>query len=374
MALQRASSPAGKGSSMNLMPIEGIDDLEMRLARVAAFWRGKVLDRPPVHITIPKKDSAYPFPKKKNWPSLRDRWFDAEYVADSSLAWVMHSEYLGDAIPSVFPNLGPEVFSAFFGAELEFGEMTSWSVPMLDDWSRAEELALSRDNLYWRKLEEITDALLHRGRNRFFVGLTDIHPGGDAIAAFRDPLQLNMDLLLHRDQVKRLLRKVTNAYFEVFDYYCDKLQGAGQAIANWAGIVSDCRWYVPSNDFSCMISKDLFDEIFLPGIAEECRHHEASLYHLDGPDALRHLDSLLGVLEINAIQWVFGAGHGTVRDWLWVYQKCQEAGKGLMLNLASDDLDWLLANLRPQGLWIQLHGIRSREEAQTALARMERWR
>ncbi len=48
---------------------------------------------------------------------------DAEYVAQCALAGVMNTAYLGDALPCAMPNLGPEVFSAFFGCELEYGEI-----------------------------------------------------------------------------------------------------------------------------------------------------------------------------------------------------------------------------------------------------------
>ena len=44
-----------------------------------------------------------------------------------------------------------------------------------------------------KKLVEMTDALLEVGRDKFLVGMTDWHPGGDALAAFRDPAQLAME-------------------------------------------------------------------------------------------------------------------------------------------------------------------------------------
>lgn len=37
------------------------------------------------------------------------------------------------------------------------------------------------------------------------------------------------------------------------------------------------RFYIPSNDFSCMISKEMFDSIFLEGMAAECNFCEQSM-------------------------------------------------------------------------------------------------
>jgi hypothetical protein len=359
---------------MPLMPIEQLPDWEMRLARQDAFWANAILDRPVVIGHLGKTNPDFPWPAPKAWTSVRDRWMDAGYVAERAVAGVMNTDYLGDALPCAHPNLGPEVFSAFFGCELEYGDTTSWSIPNLEDWAEVATLRFSDDNVYWRKIDELTDALLAAGQGRFYTGITDLHPGADALVAFRDPLRMNLDLVEAPDAVKALLETVTQVYFQVYDHYAEKLTAAGQAICSWPGIVSSKRWYVPSNDFSCMISKAMFDEFFLPGIIAECRHMEANIYHLDGPNALQHLDSLLEIPELNAIQWVYGAGHGRASDWLPVYQRCQAAGKGLQLTLEPDELPLFMETLKPEGLWIGLAGIQSREHFDTLVARISRWK
>jgi hypothetical protein len=356
-----------------IMPIEQISDWQERLRRQDAFWQREIIDRPVVIMTCPKPVPARPWPPARQWAGMRDRWMDAEYNAECALAGVMNTDFLGDSLPTACPNLGPEVFSGFFGTQLEYGEQTSWSIPNLEDWSKVDALQFSMDNVYWRKLMELTDVLLEVGRNRFFTGITDLHPGADAIAAFRDPLNLNIDMIEHQQEVKALVDRVTDVFGVVYDAFANKLQAAGQAITCWPGIVSSRRWYVPSNDFSCMISKQMFDETFLPGITRECQHLEASIYHLDGPGALRHLDSLLEIPELNAIQWVFGEGNGPASKWMHVYQRCQQAGKGLQIGISVDELDYFMQNLRPEGVWLSLQGIRSREHADALLRKISGW-
>ena len=359
---------------MSLMPIERIPDWEKRLARQDAFWRCEVLDRPVVIMSLWKENPAYPPPPQKTWRSLRERWWDTDHVAASALYGTMNTQYLGDALPLAYPNLGPEVFSAFFGQELEYSEGTSWSIPVLKDWSKADDLQFDRDGIYFRQIVKMTDALLAAGKGRFYTGLIDFHPGGDALAAFRDPINLCTDLLEYPDDVKALTQRVTDVYLEVHDFFCDKLMAAGQAISSWPGIVSSKRWYVPSNDFSCMISKKMFDEFFLPGIAEECAHMDASIYHLDGPGALQHLDSLLSIKELNAIQWVYGAGRGRASDWLPVYKKCQAAGKGLQIGVGVDELDTIMENLKPEGVWLSIGGAKDVEHAEALIKKVSGWR
>jgi hypothetical protein len=258
--------------------------------------------------------------------------------------------------------------------EMDFSETTSWGIPNLQDWRDADKIRFSEDNFYWRKLMEFTDAFLAVGKERFHTGLTDFHPGADALAAFRDPLHLNMDLFDHPEEVKALRARVDSDYFRIFDQCYRKLAVENrQAVTSWAGVVSSKLWYVPSNDFSCMISPDMFREFFLDGLAEECRFYTNSLYHLDGPDALRHLDALLEIPELNAIQWVYGAGNGRATDWLDVYRKCQKAGKGVQLFPQADEVDTIIGSLRPEGAWCCIHGIRNRAEAEAILRKFEKW-
>ena len=357
-----------------IMPIENIPDWEMRIKRQDAFWNREIIDRPLVMISFGKEKASGNPPPNKTYATPRERWMDSEHIAECTAYGIEDTVYCGDDLPLAFPNLGPEVFSAFFGMEMEFSEGTSWGIPNLHDWSKVGELKFSRNNFYWKKIIEIMDAFLARGKGKYYVAYTDLHPGGDAIAAFRDPLNLNMDMIDFPEEVKKLREYVDDVFEEVFNFYMDKLQGAGQAITSWPGIVSSKRWHVPANDFSCMISKKMFDDIFLPGIARECRIAEASIYHLDGPQALTHLDSLLEIKELNAIQWVYGSGKGRATDWLDIYRKCQAAKKGIQLGIRPDELDTIMENLKPEGVWLRIADIKDTASASAIIKKVSKWK
>ena len=358
-----------------LMPIARISDWEKRIQRHDAFWNREIIDRPLVCVSCYAPNPDYPAPPEKSFASCRERWFDTEYLAEKTVSAVMNTSYFGDALPIFNPNLGPEVLSAFFGMEMEFSETTSWGIPNLKSWEDLDSIKFNEDNYYYQKMHEITDTLLEAGKNMFYVGLTDFHPGGDAVAAFRDPVELNYDMIDHIDKVKKLVLDINPVYFRIFDSFYQKLSVANkQATTCWAGIVSSQKWYVPSNDFSCMVSKEMFDEVFLPGIEEECQFYGNSIYHLDGPDALRNLDSLLEIKELNAIQWIFGAGNGRPGDWLDVYKKCQAANKGIQIYLNIDELDVIMENLDPHGVWLGVYGASNQEEAEAVVRKVAKWR
>jgi hypothetical protein len=345
------------------------------LQRYEAWWACEIVDRPLTVVTYPKPESERrPLPEKEH-ETHRDRWMDTDYVVARTVATLHNRVYAADALPVTFPNLGPEVFSAFYGCPLEFGASTSWSEPILDSWDPEEvaKLQLDRSNVYFQKILELTDALLDAGKGKFIVGYTDIHPGGDAVAAFRDPEKLCIDMIEHPDAIKDLVERVTDDFLEVYDLYDAKLSNAGMPSTTWLNATCEGKYHVPSNDFSCMISQEMFEEVFIPGIIRECQHMDRNIYHLDGPQALRFLDLLLSIPEIHAIQWVPGAGRDDWKRWIDVYQRVQAAGKAFTLSVPVEDLDRLFEELRPEGARVQVAGVSNQEEAEAVMRRMARW-
>jgi len=349
-------------------------DFERTKRRIDAFWECQLLDRPVVQFYLAKpEDEWLPMPESGH-TAPADRWLDTEYQTEYKVTNLRNREFLGDTLPTAHPNLGPEIFSALYGCPLHFGDYgTSWTDPILGDWSEADSLTLDWDHPYLRKLHEMTDALLEVGRDVFITGMTDWHAGGDGVAALRDPQNLAMDMVTHAPQVKRLLARMEKDYFALYDVFYEKLRAAGQPITTWLPLISDTRYYVPSNDFSCMISTAMFEDVFLPGIRRECQFLDRSIYHLDGPGALRHLDSILAIPELNALQWVPGAGNEGFSRWVDVYRRAQAAGKGIQVACTLDEIPQVMDTLDPHGLFLSVSGMPSREAANVLLRELESW-
>lgn len=342
--------------------------------RIEAFWNNDVLDRPVTVMSIPKSpDEQVPYPPSHHGDPAA-RWTDAQYQAELALASIQNHEFIGETLPIAYPNLGPEIFSALYGCPLYFSDYgTSWTEPILHDWDQADSIILDWKSPWLQKLHEMTDALLDIGKGKFIVGMTDWHPGGDAIAAFRDPADLATDMILHKADVLRMLDRISTDYYQIYDIFYAKLRSAGMPITSWTPLVSEGKYYIPSNDFSIMISKKMFDEVFLPGIIDECRFYDRSIYHLDGPGALRHLDSLLAIPELHAVQWVFGAGNEGFDRWVDVYRKIQAAGKGIQVNCEASELDHIMQTLSPRGMFLSMSGVATKAIGLGILEKLQRW-
>jgi hypothetical protein len=78
-----------------------------------------------------------------------------------------------------------------------------------------------------------------------------------------------------------------------------------------------------------------------------------NVFHLDGKGMLRHLDVLLELPEIQAIQWVQGVGSDQpILQWLEVIKKIQAAGKGVVVDLQLDEVEPFMSAMKPQGLYL----------------------
>lgn len=350
-------------------------DFDQVLERYEAWWDCQIIDRPLVSISFPKPASEQVSVPESNHASFRDRWLDTDFVVERTNALLSNTVHFADALPVAYPNLGPEIFSAFYGCPLHFGDHTVWSEPILKDWDEEEAAGLNIDEngFYYSKIVELYDALVEAGKDKFIVGYTDFHPGGDAIAAFRDPQRLCIDTLERPGEIKKLCDRITDDFLRVFDQFHRKIIADGMHSSTWLPAACKGKFHVPSNDFSCMISTEMFEELFVPGIIRECKHMDRNIYHLDGPQALRHLDLLLAIPEIHAIQWVPGAGQEHWGNWIEVYQKIQNAGKALCLNLPAGDIEKFCELFRPEGVWLTLTGIPDEDVADAVLKRIAKW-
>ena len=349
-------------------------DYEKTHLRFEAFWHREIVDRPPVSIVLPR-EGVRSAVQRREYPDHASRWLDIDARVEQMDRHMAAMDYLYDSLPIAWPNLGPGIFSAWCGCEYEFGADTAWTKPAITDWERDFDKTRLNVNhpLFWKTVE-FTKKLLERGRGRFIVGLTDFHPGGDHLAALREPSNLAIDLLENPAWVKRALLRSLPEYCAAYGVFYRMLRENNMPITTWTSIIHDGTFYLPSNDFSCMVSKRMFDEFFLPGIEAECAFYERSLYHLDGPGALKHLDSLLEIRDLDAVQWVCGYGHEGFSRWADVYRRIQQAGKGIQLMCHLRELDQVFEVLRPEGVWFSgIDGITSREEAEYAIKRIEKW-
>ena len=143
--------------------------------------------------------------------------------------------------------------------------------------------------------------MIERYELECFMGLPDLNGPTEVLASLRNAEKMCLDLLLAPDEVKEAARKVQDAWFAAWRGTTEIAHAFG-GYFTWMGLWSSLPAVDLQSDFSCLISLEMFDEFILPFVREQAEAFPRSIFHLDGPDMVRHLDTLLSVDAINAVQ------------------------------------------------------------------------
>jgi len=355
------------------LDLECKPDFEMAMKRIYAWYNQEIIDRPPIRFTAHNVDFAEAKTSKdRTWNSLKDRWFDAEFQVDYFIESLGNQTFYAETFPVFWPNLGPEVYSAFHGSKLVYQEVTSYSVPLVVTWEDVSRIRLDMTNEYFRKIDEMTRIALDKCPERFMVGYTDLHPGVDCAAAWRDPQELCMDLIMEPDRARSLIELACSGFQTVYDYFDNLLKSHRQLSVTWMGIPSFGKMHIPSCDFAAMISRNHFEEFCLPVIEREIKPMTHNVFHVDGKGVAKNLDRLLELPEINAIQWVQGMGMDMpILQWIPLIKEVQNAGKSVVVDLQLSELEEFIENVKPEGIMLCITADRSIQPG--IIKRVEKW-
>jgi len=333
--------------------------------RYLEFWNKENHDRPLICVQLPLNNNK----NRPNEPeTIKECWENTGYVITCARNSIENTYYGGEAIPVFNPNLGPDILGAIAGCEIEYGWGTSWAIHNVDDWDKLKPITFDKNNRWWQKIEEITKAAVYDSKGDYLVGITDLHAGTDGLVSLRGPENLCMDLIDNSGHIVKRINEIFSVYKEVYNRLDSIIKEKQEGTINWMSIWHpQKRWYPVSTDFSCMVSKEAYNNFIVPGLIDELNFFDAAIYHLDGPGALRHLDKILELPNLNGIQWVPGAGQDSASKWIPLLQKIQNNGKLIQIYCDISEVEILCRNLNPEGVQILVGGCKSKQESDDLL-------
>lgn len=349
-------------------------DYEMARKRIDAFWERGVIDRALTYIFYPRpEDECLPEPAKPE--SFRERWLDPTYRAEKA-KWQAHRGIaFADALPVVVAQLGPSAPAAFFGGDLEFDAGTGWATHAWKEWPEGDDAGrIDWESPWFETAFAVMEAIQDAGKGKFITGIQPWLSAADVLSALRTPELFCMDLIERPDDVLAVSDRMAADLLALYDRYYEKARAAGDPATTWLPLVCDGKYHTIQNDVSSLLSPEMFDRFLLPFTRRECDHLDRSMYHLDGLQALKDLDRLLEIPNLDAVQWGPPPQHWDWREWIDVYRRIQEAGKGFFLPIPHTDVGELKDTpLRPEGAWLIVEGTPDRESAEAALKTIEAW-
>ena len=336
------------------------EDTDEAKERMSAWWDYEIIDRPVLSYYYPKKRGklgTYLDTVGENWTLARIN-DDIDNAIDGYEKRAEETYFGGESIPQYFPNYGPGIMAAVFGVTPLFKSNTVWfSLPITPEniIDHLESIKLNQNNEWYSRLLRITETAAKRGRKDYLVTVTDIGGVLDILSSFLGPTNIILTMKRNpniidtcRTIILEKLLKVYDDLQKIISQYCD-------GCSCWLGIWSKKRWYALQSDFCAMLNPTWFKKFVLPDLVTQAEHMDHAIYHLDGPNALPHLDFLLNEHNITGIQWVPGAGNPAMgsKDWIPLYKKIQNAGKNLVIDAAPENISHLYRNLDSKGLFVR---------------------
>jgi hypothetical protein len=310
-------------------------------------------------------------------PAAKDMnqfWFDPEWRSDYLHYRMSRYSYKADILPVANTQLGPGSLAAILGASMEGrDDNTIW---IREKTGFDGNIVLDKNNQWYRLHLALLEACKTKAQGNYMAGCPDLMEGLDVLASLQGSDNVLINMLLEPDKVMEQLQAVNNAYFEVFDTVYDIINENGEMAFCYFSLWGPAKTSKLQCDISVMISPEDFRKFALPFLKEQCDRIDYTLYHLDGVDAIRHLDALLEIENLNAVQWTPGYGQpqGGNPQWYGLYKKILSEGKSVMVNWVQlNELQPLLDNIGNQGLHINMD-FKSEKEIDEALKTVEKYR
>jgi hypothetical protein len=312
--------------------------------------------------------------------SVEERHLHAERRAQRNHHHLAHQSFPADVLPISDTDIGPGSLALYLGSEPGFSPETVWFEPCIDQCESPDDLPsfhFDETNRWWRLTKATLEACARMGRNKYVVGCPDLVENVDILCALRDPQTLLMDMIERPEWVEQRVAEINNVWLDVYQRIYDII-----TLPDGSSAFGAFRLWGPGKtakvqcDASAMFSPEMFQRFVVPSLTKQCRWLDNSMYHLDGTQAVCHLDSLLSIEELDAIEWtpqagIEGGGHPR---WFDMYKRILDAGKSVQIVGAQrDEVLPLLDAIGGKGVYV-ITNFSSDKEAEALMTEAEQYR
>ena len=345
-----------------------VEDWPLVKKRWEAWWNCELFDRVVTCISAPR-DHVQPAAVEE--VDIETQWTDVDCMIRRMRAGIRSTWCGGERLP-LFDHRWAVGNSLMFGCKPHFTPRTVWvdpqavgedAYPTFDGW---------QNNPWWGWMQQATEKAARASRGEYFVTPNWGNHAGDLLASIRGTEQLAIDVAVNPDWVATAVKLLSDILMEQFDRLWEVILAPE---VRTEGTLNGCACWSPGKtmafdcDFSCMISPDAFQRLFLGPLIETMHTVDRRIYHLDGANALHHLDTLLDLPELHAIEWVPGVGREEIMQWVPLLRHIQGKGKAIQVSVAPHEVEPLLAELQPEGLCLCTHSA-SESEGRRLLERV----
>ena len=305
------------------------------------WWNNEDIGRPIVKIIGTKGADIWPV----NIPTdYKDVHINAKFRFELYTKIFSNKVFYGEAFPFMDINMGPGSMAAYLDAEPVFDDSTVWyKEKAFGQISELGKLQFDSDNFWWKYHKSQVAELVELAKNTDIMAtIPDILENIDIISLLRSPQNLCYDLIDEPEIVEDYIKQIDDIYFKYYDEMYNLVKREDNSSSYTAfSILSIGTTAKVQCDFSALMSPTQFEQFIIPSLKKQCDRIDYTMYHLDGSDAVRHLDCIMTLENLNALQWTPGAGKpdGGDEGWYSIYDKVKDADKSLWISMDQGGVD-----------------------------------
>ena len=255
------------------MQVEFKPNFDDVVKRYQALWAGRMRDQIIVRFQV-RDQEAKRDAFMANIPNI-EAMFD-DYIE----YWQPCRRLLDDTLPIVTPNFGTGAVCGCFGAEVSFGDGTSWAEHISDLIDNPERIGYDPNNQYTNLFRDGTKYYCKKIGQIAAAAPPLIESSGDVLYQLLGS-RIYTDMLDNAEQIDILLERIAEG---IIAFRKDIWQLApaheGGIFNNWM------NWWVPAgtgllgDDVFCSCSLDIYKRFGLPVHSSLAQNYRSAFYHL----------------------------------------------------------------------------------------------
>lgn len=293
--------------------------------------------------------------------SAKARQTDANFIARNIRFRMAHRSWPGDILPAAWPHGGTLPLATYLGAKPRYAPGNIWYESCMEDLDSHPPLRFDPGHPECRQLERIVCETVKTAQGNYFVGMPALLGGLDVLAELRGTAEMLIDMIENAEGVHRRLREIQDAYTVAFDRMYDLIKlDDGSMCFGYFMLWGEGKVGLCQCDTAAMFSPEMFGEYVIPYLREQCTFLDRSMFHIDGSQCLIHLEQLLEIEELDAIEYtpdpkVPGGGNPA---WYGLYRRILDAGKSVWVaNLRKPEVRPLLDAIGGKGVYVSVNGL-----------------
>jgi hypothetical protein len=297
-----------------------------------------------------------------------DLWFNTKKEDMLRMNWI------GDSIPNIRIDFGPTALGTLIGSQFHFESDTTWFTPSIsNDWSNATAWSIDENDKWWRIMCGLVERVAADAAGRYLLCTPAYEASADVVLNLRGTSEFCMDIIDRPQKISQSIDALFPCWQKTLKMLYDTSIRQGTGLTTWMRIWSNEPFAIVAADVGYMLSPEDFKKVILPSLAREAAKIARAIFHIDGPPMWRHIDALLEIPEIRAIQFTPGAGTPSIMPYIDIFRKIQSAGRSLLIFASPNEVMPLCKAIKPEGLAILLDVVPPANELQMLFDEMCRY-